>query len=189
MSVIRLRELPRSVNLHFIIDTNRINSRGQLQYMNRLERWRDNDVIHLTMAQPSHLEAMAGNDPHRRDKALQFVFHIPMPSTFEEQAKAREIAAVLFPNGPRNENEANDVWIAFTAAKYCRILVTNDGGSRRQPGGLLGHRDKLRALGVQVMRDDEAVVRVESAIARRDQLETKRAELAGRAPASWVGRD
>ena len=38
---------------------------------------------------------------------------------------------------------ANDIEIVFNAAKYEGILVTADGGSRRQLGGILGNRAAL----------------------------------------------
>jgi hypothetical protein len=65
-------------------------------------------------------------------------------------------------------NEANDVEIAFNANKYGAILVTADGGSRRQPGGILGNRVALARLGVQVMSDGEAVALVREKIQERD---------------------
>lgn len=68
----------------------------------------------------------------------------------------RKIEAALFPQGSKTENESNDVKIVYEAAHYAAILVTRDGGSRAQPGGILGNRDKLKDI-VQILSDSEAV--------------------------------
>ena len=64
-----------------------------------------------------------------------------------------QIGAVIFPHGIRSQRQKNDVEIVFNAHKYERILITWDGASKRQPGGILGNREKLRSLDIQVMRD------------------------------------
>ena len=46
----------------------------------------------------------------------------------------------MFPNGAKDDNELNDVRIVCEAKKYEAILVTGDGGSKAQPGGILGNR-------------------------------------------------
>ncbi|MCG2759119.1 MAG: hypothetical protein L6263_11905 [Desulfobacteraceae bacterium] len=62
-------------------------------------------------------------------------------------------------------------------------------GSKRQPGGILGNRDKLTALGVQVMRDHEAVEIVKQKIVKRDQLAKKIASYKNDPLPEWVGKD
>jgi hypothetical protein len=81
------------------------------------------------------------------------------------------------------------VEIVFNARKYGCILVTNDGGSRSQPGGILGNRERLRSLGVQVLTDEEAVAFVRQLIQERDDRERERARFTGEPAPEWVGRD
>jgi hypothetical protein len=101
----------------------------------------------------------------------------------------RKIKEVLFPNGIKSINEKNDVEIVFNAWKYDRILVTDDGGSKKQPGGILGSRDKLAALGIKILRDYEAVELVKEKIIRRDQSALKVASYKKEPIPQWVGKD
>jgi len=93
----------------------------------------------------------------RTEKAYSYISTETLASTPDEARMLRKIKDILFPRGVKNINERNDVEILFNAWKYGAILITDDGGSKRQPGGILGNRDKLTALGIQVMRDHEAV--------------------------------
>jgi len=136
----------RYVYLDFHIDTNRINAKSRLDFMNILEHWYENDVIFLEMAEVAQNEATKSQNSIRTEA-----------STPDEARMLRKIKDILFPRGVKNINERNDVEILFNAWKYGAILITDDGGSKRQPGGILGNRDKLTALGIQVMRDHEAV--------------------------------
>ena len=76
----------------------------------------------------------------------------------------------------------------FEAAKYAAILVTRDGGSKNQPGGMLGNREKLRDY-VRLMSDSETVAFVEAKIAERDEFNRRVvAEYGGELP-PWTGKD
>ncbi len=185
----QIRMVERFIYRSFQIDTNRINSRGRLESMNRLERWHENGVIHLDMSQVAHTEARTGSDSLRSSKALSYIYSMTHASTTEEQNQLRQIEAMLLPSGARTQNERNDVEIVFNALKYSRILVTADGGSNTQPGGLLGNRDKLAQLGVTIMRDSEAVHYIEAEIRRRDALAQEIAKLTGMQLPNWVGND
>ena len=67
---------------------------------------------------------------------------------------------------------------------------TNDGGSRRQPGGILGNREKLLSqLGIQVLTDEEAVRLIRELIEERDSRERERSSITGQPLPQWVGRD
>jgi hypothetical protein len=101
----------------------------------------------------------------------------------------RQIEAILFPGGASTQGERNDVDIVFNAKKYGCVLVTNDGASRSQPGGILGNRQRLEALGVQILTDEEAVACVHELILRRDERERGRALATGEPLPDWVGRD
>lgn len=98
------------------------------------------------------------------------------------------VEAALFPDGAQRENQKNDVRIVCEAINYHAILITNDGDSKSQPGGLLGNRAKLANF-VQIMSPDEAVSFVRSKIAERDEFNRKVArEYGGELPV-WTGKD
>ena len=181
--------IDRSVYLGFIIDANRINARQADPHMNRLETWRDNEVIELMMSESSHQEASAGGDPQRARKASMHIFSMTMASTAGEQEELRSIEKILFPGGAATPNQRNDVDIVFNAAKYRRILITADGGSKRQPGGMLGNRVALAPLGVRIMTAEEAVALVQQKITDRDEMARLGAQMERRPLPEWVGKD
>lgn len=130
----------RRINLTFMIDANRINASGQLQYMNALEKWKKNKVIRIMMAQPAQNEAAYGSR-ERAKKAYSYIFTLTESRTQKEIELIKRIGSILFPQVASNQNEQNDIEIVFNAWKYGCLLVTNDGGSHRQPGGMIGNRD------------------------------------------------
>lgn len=182
--------MDRFVNLAFHIDTNRINARCGLPWMNRLEQWAKDDVIMLGLSNVAQQEAFQGENPPRTDKAYSYIASHALADTPEEQKLLQEIEKIIFPNGVKNCNERNDVEIVFTAKKYGRILITNDGNSKTQPGGIIGHVKELHNIpGVQIMRDYEAVDLVNKKIQDRDEY-VKRWSLATGTPLpDWFGKD
>lgn len=181
--------LDRYVWLNFHIDANRINSRRELEHMNRVEKWADDDVIFLEMSQAAQKEAVAGGDPQREQKAYSYGATESSLSSPHERRLWREIEKILFPAGTTTASQRQDVEIVFNAIKYDAILITDDGASKKQPGGILGNRDRLRRLGVVVMRDEEAVRMVEALIRKRDDLAMKLSQEMGEVLPSWVGKD
>lgn len=179
----------RFVYLRFQIDTNRINSRNALPAMNRIERWHRDGVIELLSSETATTEMMQGGDSARRAKAAGMIFSYSAVTTSSEQWELEQLAELLFPGGAKTQSERNDVEIVFNAEKYRAILITNDGGSKRQPGGILGHRDELMRLGIQVMRDVEAVELIEARIRDRDEQVRMYCAHTGSAPPEWFGRD
>lgn len=173
----------------FQIDTNRINSRQRLPYMNKLERWEDDGVIHIDMSLVAHREALAGADRQRGRKAHSRIYTLTYADTPPEQERLRRIERILFPSGARTANERNDIEIVFNAGKYGRILVTADGASRQQPGGILGNRTALERLGIRVMADSEAVAHVEGLIEGRDRFAREVARFTREPLPGWVGKD
>lgn len=179
----------RDIGFIFHLDTNRLNARSGLPSINQLEQWAHDGVIILEMSEAAHREARAGNNTERTRKADHHLIACDQITNVEEVRRLRAIARILCPDGVHTPNQDNDVHIVFNAGKYGAILVTNDGDSARQPGGILGNRDGLRALGIRVMSDDEAVALVHSRISIRDENERKMAQLTGNAPPDWVGSD
>ena len=87
-------------------------------------------------------------------------------------------------------NEENDVLIILHAKQNHCILVTNDGGSKRQPKGMLGNNERLlNEIGVKVMSDTEAVELVEGKIIERDDRARRIAQRFCETLPEWVGKD
>ncbi len=174
----------------FHIDTNRINAKQGLPNMNMLEEWHNNDVILMEMSEPSMKEAFAGNNGQRVGKASKYGYSITYADTEQERDQISAIASILFPEGVDNSNKANDVEIVFNAAKYGRILITNDGGSKSQPGGILGNAAELKnKIGVTVVNDEQAVEIVKKGIAERDKRARYIAKNRKVKLPDWVGKD
>ncbi len=179
----------RYVYLDFHIDTNCVNAKALLSDMNRLEAWHADGVISIEMCRKAQDEAAQGYGTARARKANNYIYSETIAGTQDEQEMLRKINKALFPDGAKSPNQWNDVEIVFNAWKYTSILVTNDGGSKRQPGGILGSRDRLAELGIRVMRPSEAISKVEQAIRERDHRVMQRIMKTGEQPPDWVGKD
>ena len=66
--------------------------------------------------------------------------------------------------------------------------VTRDGDSKRQPGGILGNRHKLRGL-VEILSPLEPVELVRAGITERDNHNRRVAAEFGVALPMWTGKD
>jgi len=179
---------PRYVYLGFMIDANRINARQADPYMNQIEKWRENEVIEVLISEVAYDEARAGGNPQRARKVSEHIYSMTLPDT-DDRTEMRRIESILFPGGATTPSEQNDVEIVFNAKKYMRRLITADGGSKRQPGGILGNRSALAALGVTVMTAAEAVALVKQRIAERDDRARQESAMDGVPLPSWVGQD
>jgi hypothetical protein len=185
---VQMNILERYVWLEFHVDTNKINARNNVKYMNALEYWHENDVIYIEMSEVAQKEAARGGNPYRFEKAHTYAATETLASSADKQI-INQIGKAIFPQGIKFQRQRNDVQIVFNAGKYEKILVTNDGGSKRQPGGILGNREKLRLLGIQVMRDSEAVELVKHKIIERDEFARKIVSRTGAPLPDWVGKD
>lgn len=181
----------RTIARGYMIDTNRANSAGRLPHMNQLEKWRDDGVIELIMSDTVRDEIAAGGSALQRRVDGQ-IFTIGTELNQDEEGVRSRIASIIVPDGAKtpNQNQRNDVEIVFQAKKYMRALITDDGASRRQPGGILGNRDQLlRELGIQVWRDEEAVEEIRKLIRARDELARWHHREMGDPLPDWVGVD
>lgn len=172
----------------FHIDTNLINARGKLSTMNQIEKWASDEVILVNMSGVSFNEAQAGKSPERTRKALTHIFTFTDETIDFNDLRYQSIEATLFPQGIKCENERNDVKIVYEAAYYHAILITLDGGSRKQPGGILGNRDKLKDI-VKILRDTEAVAFIREKIAERDNFNRRVSSEFGVQLPEWTGKD
>lgn len=169
------------------IDTNLINARQKLPSVNQLEKWVDEGVILMNISSTAFGEAQADGNAMRTRKANQHIF-TATPPTVHSDPLYQKVESALFPDGARDENQRNDVRIVCEAAKYVAILVTGDGGSKTQPGGMLGNRHKLHGL-VQILSPDEAVAFVRQKIRERDEFNNRFVKEFGGELPPWTGRD
>lgn len=181
--------LERSVGLRFHLDTNRINARQNLPHMNQLEQWRADCVIILDMSGEAYDEAHAGNDMKRTEKADECIFIRANDVFGGEKQFRKELGGMLFNSTSLSEGQKRDVQILFCAKMAGAILITNDGGSKRQPGGILGHAKDLASLGIEVMTDEVAVQKVRHLLAFRDKVVRSVARDTGLQLPPWVGLD
>lgn len=172
----------RETYFYFQIDTNRINSRGTLAAMNRLERWHRDGVIGLVMSDIAHAEAKAGRNARRSRKAIGYIYSLSFEREPNAQQMQAHIAEMLFPQGCSKQGDVNDVRIVHNALQYQYILVTADGV-------ILRNREALARLGLRVMTDAEAVALVEQARRERDAEAREDAAATGEPLPTWVGKD
>ena len=169
------------------IDANLINARQKLSAVNQLEKWADEEIICINMSSTARTEARAGNNLSRTRKADGQIYTLTPPAEASEP-QYQQIEVAIFPDGAKDENQQNDIRIVSEAAKYAAILVTGDGGSKTQPGGILGNRDKLKYM-LKILSPEEAVDFVRSKIQERDSFNKRVAsEFGGELP-EWTGRD
>jgi hypothetical protein len=142
----------------------------------------------MEMSEVAQKEAVHGGNPERSDKAYTYAATETLASP-SEKLMINQISTVIFPQGIKSPKEANDVEMVFNAHKYERILITNDGESKRQSGGILGNRERLRSLGIQVVRDCEAVELVKHKIIVRDEFARRIASKTREPLPDWVGKD
>lgn len=172
----------------FHIDTNMINAYGKLPSMSQLEKWAEENIILINMSNVSFSEAQQGNNAKRTNKVLSQIFTLVDESISKENPTYQMVADAVFPDGIKDENQKNDVKIVCEAIKWNAILITNDGGSKKQPGGILGNAYKLKDY-VQIMRDHEAVEFINNKITERDARNRKIADFTGKEPPEWTGQD
>jgi hypothetical protein len=178
----------RSLKRTYQLDANRINARRKDCFVNQLEKWYKTKVIFLEMARVAYQEAGHGS-PARSRKAADYTWMSTNDSLGGEHEYRRKIEQILFPKGAKNQNQRNDVWILFTAQRSGATLITDDGGSRSQPGGMLGNAQALAKLGIQVLSAQAAVAEIAGLISERDKLARQAAACTGARLPRWVGKD
>ncbi len=169
------------------IDANLINARQKLPVVNQLEKWFEDEVILINMSGTAYTEAKAGGNIQRTRKSNQQIYTTTPPADASDPLY-RTIEAAIFHGGARDDNQRNDVKIIFEAAKCAAILVTGDGGSKSQPGGIIGNRDKLRDI-VKILSPEEAVSLIKDKIKERDDFNKRVSEVIGGQLPAWAGLD
>ncbi|MCC6243964.1 MAG: hypothetical protein IT353_14065 [Gemmatimonadaceae bacterium] len=171
-----------------MIDANAINSRQQSAALNQIEAWRASGAVQHLMSDAANREARAGGDARREAKAGRQLIGISHHDA-AEQPLWNAFEKALFPKGARTSSQQNDVEIVFQAHAWGYVLVTNDGNSRRQPGGILGAAAALSDLGVKVMRPEEFVELTRVRIAKRDERVRQNCAVTGTPLPDWLGQD
>jgi hypothetical protein len=143
----------------FFIDANRINAKRKCAYMNELEQLASKGLCELYMPKIAWDEAEFGNNINRQKKTWEY-YYIGLENTDSQRYWYKQIEKIVFPKGAKKQQEINDIWILVTSREMKFPLVTNDGDSKTQPGGILGNRESLREIDVIVLRDYEAVALV-----------------------------
>jgi len=183
-------EMPsRYIYKRYQIDTNRINARQKLETMNKLEKWADDGVIDIQMSEVAMYESSSGGSSQRSQKAMGHIFSYTASTTPQETDRMREIESIIFPEGCKDQNQRNDVEIVFNAGKYVMTLITEDGASKKQSGGILDAQSELQKIGIRVLRDTEAIAEIEQSIRDRDQMAQRINEEYDHDLPDWVNRD
>lgn len=176
----------------FHLDTNLINARQVNEAVNRLEKWQTDGVICIAMAGVAHAEAQAGKGTGalaRQRKAATHLYTISDAGEAKEDDTFTKVEKILWGEA-KDGNQTNDVAIVCEAIKCHAILVTNDGDSSSQKGGILGHRDALREqFGIEIYRPEEAVAVIREKIAERDARNAEIAGMTGMPVPLWSGQD
>ena len=181
-------EMPKRKVGTYQLDANRINARQKDCFVNQLEKWHKAKVIFLEMSRVAYQEAGRGNIARSR-KADEYTWMSTNDSLGGEREYRRKIREILFPKGAKNQNQRNDVRIVFTAQRSGATLVTADGGSRSQSGGILGNAQALAALGIRVLTAQGAVAEIAALIDERDELARQVGACTGVSLPQWVGKD
>jgi hypothetical protein len=178
----------RKVGPAYQLDANRINARQKDSVVNQLERWHDAGVIFLEMSRHAFDEAGHGSC-ERREKTDKYTWTSTNDTIGGEFEFRRKIESIVFPHGASSENQKNDVWNLFTAHRASATLITADGGSRTQPGGILGNSLALAGLGIRVLASGDAVKEIKRLIHERDRTAREVAANTGMPLPRWVGQD
>ena len=158
------------------IDTNVINARGGLPWVNVLERWREEGKVEFLASTRLRIEAAKHPLPNALEKARgfrdsseplvwgqSFWGEAYWGSVYDQQPEFFEVASVLFPGVPHGtlpEGDANDVMHLLSHAGARADIFVTDGKKDFISGG---KRELLRKrFGIVVMTAEEAVPHLSS---------------------------
>jgi hypothetical protein len=183
-------EMPsRRLEHYYQLDANYINARQNDIYVNQLEKWHKADVLLLQMARTAYDEACCGSSKRTNKADDNYTWITLKHIIVENEDTIRKIELIVFPHGAKSQNERNDVLNLFTAKRSGAILITKDGASRNQPGGILGNAQALADIGLRVMSAQKAVDEISCHIRKRDQIARQVATRTGVPLPCWVGKD
>lgn len=143
----------------FLLDANACNARQQIEELNELERLADVGKIELMYTESTWNEARFGSEERRTKVDRRYFLGL---DEFGENASLvnswrKDIGQVVFPRGVVNERQRRDIEALLVVKISGGYFVSNDGGSNKQPGGVLGNRDALASCGIKVFSFAEAL--------------------------------
>ena len=149
----------RPHKLEYLLDANCINARQKDPALNELEALHEKGKILLIMPRPAYDEAGFGSEA-RQEKTEDYCF---VGTEDSERFKVKHIIGhILFPSGAKTANQKNDIEILEVARHTRTTLITMDGASKSQPGGMLGHRDELAKFGIKILWPAEALAEIKT---------------------------
>jgi len=183
-------EMPtRNLDRVYQLDANRINARQKDADVNQLELWHKHKVIFLEMSLIAYDEACIGSKD-RSKKAENYTWISTNDSLGGETEFRRIIESIVFPLGAKKPGEKNDISILLDAKIGGATLVTLDGASHSQPGGILGNANRLLSdIGIRVITAKQAVNEIRKYIRFRDRVARNVAKITGKKLPKWVGKD
>ena len=117
--------------------------------------------ILLSMQKTAYSEAGFGS-LLRQQKSELYLYEEIINQKQRFEYKYKQIESMVFPNGAKEKNRKNDLEILVYAAITQIPLITNDGASKSQPGGMLGNKVALKKLGIRVFSPSEALAEIAS---------------------------
>jgi len=178
----------RLEGLKFVIDTCLVNTKAKNSHMNAFEKWERDGII--TAYSTKGLWEETRGTPFYKKATGRSSLHAKSCDESENERLRQRIQEIVFPQGTKSPNDRVDVEAIRVSKVWGAIFVTNDGASRRQPGGILGARDRLhQEIGVQIMRAQEAAELIKRRIVGRDDLEAWAAARENRPLAEWYQKD
>lgn len=154
----------------FLLDANACNALQRIEELNELECLARARKIDLMYTETTWDEAKFGS-LIRRDKVRQFFFlglNKDEENHLLQQPWREEIGRIVFPHGIKSDCQRHDIEALLTVKMSCGYFVTSDGGSKKQPGGILGNKSQLAILGIEVLNFSEALKYALQAASRSD---------------------
>jgi hypothetical protein len=142
-----------------LLDANACNALQRIADLNELEQLAEAGCIDLAYTETTWHEALIGS-LRREEKVIDFYF-VGLSDDKENRDLRRlwreAISQLLFPRGAKTDGQWRDVDALLTVKMSDGCFVTRDGGSKTQPGGILGHKHELAKLGIRVMDFGQAL--------------------------------
>jgi hypothetical protein len=131
----------------FLLGANACNAKQAIAELNELERIGRSGRIDLQYTETTWDEARR-NSERRQAKVHKSLFTGANVNRELEAPWREAIARAVFPEGIVTDDQRRDVEALLTAKLAGGYFVTRDGASKTQPGGILGHKAELAALGI-----------------------------------------
>lgn len=143
----------------FLLDANACNALQKIDELNQLENLANVGIINIMYTETTWCEAAFGSQI-RHYKVSQFDWN-GLSEDYEnnrlQQPWREQIGRLIFPYGTRTDGQRRDIEALLTVKMSGGYFITRDGGSKSQPGGILGHKSQLATLGIEVLDFTDAL--------------------------------